>query len=325
METIFRMYRLRHGWDYNMEKDIKKKLAPFLVLTAGILWGTMGIYVRKLNALGFTTIEIVAVRSIVTAILLLVVLFFYNRQMLKIRLKDIWCFIGTGILSIVFFNYCYFKAITMTSLSVAAVLLYTAPAIVMVLSAVLFHEKITMVKIISLLATFAGCIFVTGLVGNAGSLSIGGVLMGLGAGLGYALYSIFSRYALERGYHSLTISYYTFVFACLGALPMADISMIYDACKEEFGMIGFYIIFGLVSTVIPYITYTLGLTAMENSKASIVASVEPVAATVVGILMFHENMTVNNLIGIVLVLGAIVVCNVDFKGAGDRIEKTKNI
>lgn len=45
-----------------------KKTAPFFVLLAGILWGTMGIYVRKLNALGFTTIEIVAVRSIVTAV-----------------------------------------------------------------------------------------------------------------------------------------------------------------------------------------------------------------------------------------------------------------
>lgn len=291
-----------------------KKIAPFLVLLAGILWGMMGIYVRKLNALGFTTIEIVAVRSVVTAVLLLLGLFFYNRQMLKIRIEDIWCFLGTGILSIVFFNFCYFKAITMTSLSVAAVLLYTAPAIVMMLSAILFHEKITTVKIVSLLLTFAGCVFVTGLVGDAGSLSVAGVLVGLGAGLGYALYSIFSRYALERGYHSLTISFYTFLFAAIGALPLADVKMIYGACAEDISMLGFYLVFGLVSTVIPYITYTLGLTAMENSKASIIASVEPVAATVLGVVLFHEKMTVNNLIGVVLVLGAIVICNVDLKG-----------
>lgn len=296
-----------------MNKDIMKKAAPFLVLTAGILWGTMGIYVRRLNNLGFTTIEIVAVRSVITAVLLLVVLFFYNRELLIIRIKDIWCFVGTGIFSIVFFNYCYFKAITMTSLSVAAVLLYTAPAIVMVLSAFLFHEKITLVKVISLIATFAGCVFVTGLVGDAGSLSAGGVLVGLGAGLGYALYSIFSRYALERGYHSLTISFYTFLFAAVGALPLADVSIIYKACEKDFRMLGFYLIFGLVSTVIPYITYTLGLTAMENSKASIIASMEPVAATVLGILVFHEKMTISNLVGIVLVIGAIVVCNVDLK------------
>ena len=294
-----------------------KKLAPFFVLAAGILWGMMGIYVRRLNSLGFTTIEIVTVRSVMTAILLLIVLFFYKKEMLKIRLKDIWCFWGTGICSIVFFNYCYFKAITMTSLSVAAVLLYTAPAIVMILSAVLFHEKITVVKMIALIATFMGCIFVTGLVGNTGTLTASGILMGLGAGLGYALYSIFSRFALERGYHSLTISCYTFVFASIGTLPLADIKVIYGACEKDLGMLGFYLVFAMVSTVIPYILYTLGMTALENSKASIIASVEPVTATLLGVIFFHEKMTIQNLIGIVLVLGAIVICNVNWKKKQD--------
>lgn len=288
-----------------------KKPAPFFVLLAGILWGTMGIYVRRLNALGFTTIEIVAVRSVVTAVLLLCILFFYNKEMLKIRLKDIWCFAGTGILSIVFFNYCYFKAITMTSLSVAAVLLYTAPAIVMVLSAFLFREKITIVKMISLAATFAGCVFVTGLAGGAKSLNVAGILAGLGAGFGYALYSIFSRYAIERGYHSLTISFYTFVFASVGVLPLADINIIYDACVKDFSIAGFYLVFALISTVVPYILYTLGLTGLENSKASIIASIEPVTATVLGLVLFHEKMTIHNVIGILLVLGAIVICNLN--------------
>ena len=288
-----------------------KKPAPFFVLLAGILWGTMGIYVRRLNALGFTTIEIVAVRSVVTAVLLLCILFFYNKEMLKIRLKDIWWFAGTGILSIVFFNYCYFKAITMTSLSVAAVLLYTAPAIVMVLSAFLFREKITIVKMISLAATFAGCVFVTGLAGGAKSLNVAGILAGLGAGFGYALYSIFSRYAIERGYHSLTISFYTFVFASVGVLPLADINIIYDACVKDFSIAGFYLVFALISTVVPYILYTLGLTGLENSKASIIASIEPVTATVLGLVLFHEKMTIHNVIGILLVLGAIVICNLN--------------
>ncbi|MCM1158883.1 MAG: DMT family transporter [Bacteroidales bacterium] len=301
-----------------------KKSAPFFVLLAGILWGTMGIYVRKLNALGFTTIEIVAVRSVVTAVLLLPVLFFYDRKMLRIRLKDIWCFVGTGILSIVFFNYCYFKAITMTSLSVAAVLLYTAPAIVMVLSALLFQEKITGVKLISLAATFAGCVLVTGLAEGGETVSAAGILVGLGAGFGYALYSVFSRYAIERGYHSLTISFYTFVFASAGALPLADVKIIYGACTRNIGILGFYLVFALVSTVAPYILYTLGLAALENSKASIIASIEPVTATVLGIVLFGEKMTVTHFAGVVLVLGAIVLCNIHFRKMNFLIKMNKN-
>ncbi len=286
-----------------------KKLAPLFVLIAGTLWGMMGIYVRRLNELHFTTIEIVAVRSVMTTLLMTIVLAIYNRTLLKIRLRDVWCFVGTGILSIVFFNYCYFKAITLTSLSVAAVLLYTAPAIVMVLSALLFREKITKVKIISLLMTFIGCVFVTGLVGDVGSLNTQGVLVGLGAGLGYALYSIFSRFALQRGYHSLTITFYTFLFACVGALPLANVGMIVEACVDDISMFGFYIVFALVSTVVPYILYTLGLSFMENGKAAIIASVEPVAATIFGMVLFQEKMSWNNLIGIILVLCAISLGN----------------
>ncbi len=290
-----------------------KKLAPLFVLIAGILWGMMGIYVRRFNAFQFTTIEIVAVRAVMTALLMAIALAVYKRELLKVRWKDIWCFVGTGICSIVFFNFCYFKAITLTSLSVAAVLLYTAPAIVMILSTFLFREKVTMVKMIALIATLVGCVFVTGFIGNTETITSEGILMGLGAGLGYALYSIFSRYALQRGYHSLTITFYTFLLASVGSLPLANVRMIWNACVEDSSMLGFYIVFALVSTVVPYILYTLGLTAMENSKASIIASVEPVAATVFGVMLFHEKMTSNHLIGMILVLGAIMICNMDWK------------
>lgn len=293
-----------------MDKNKKNSVvAPLLVLVAGILWGTMGIYVRTLTELKFTTIEIVAVRAVVTALILFVTLFIFKREYLRIRLKDIWCFVGTGILSIVFFNYCYFKAITMTSMSVAAILLYTAPAIVMVLSAIFFRETITKVKVVALIITFIGCVFVTGLIGDVGSLTPMGILVGLGAGFGYALYSIFSRFALERGYHSLTISAYTFLFATIGVLPMADAEKVFGTPVRDVRMAGFYLIFALVSTVIPYFVYTLGLSRMENGQASIIASVEPVAASLIGFLVFDEIITMNGFIGIILVLGAIALCN----------------
>lgn len=286
-----------------------KRIAPFLVLSAGVLWGIIGIFVRRLNAIGFGPMEIVTVRAVTTVLLMLVFLLIYDRNMLKIRLKDVWCFVGTGIFSIVFFTYCYFKAMTMTSLSVAAVLLYTAPAIVMVLSAVLFKERITGIKVLSIIMTITGCVLVTGIVGDTSTLSAGGILVGLGAGFGYALYSIFSRFALERGYHSLTIAFYTFAFSTIGAVPLSDVEVIADACRTDMWTVGFCLLFGLISTVIPYIVYTLGLKEMENSQASIIASIEPVTATLLGILVYHEKMELEHIIGMILVLGAIVICN----------------
>lgn len=287
-----------------------KKLSPFFIFIAGVLWGTMGIFVRRYNDEGMMSMDVVEIRAVVTAVLMLCFLLIYDRTLLKIKWKDLWCFLGTGLLSILFFNFCYFKAMTITSLSVAAVLLYTAPTIVMILSGILFRERFTWVKIAALAATFVGCVFVTGVIGSSDSLSFFGIMVGLGAGLGYALYSIFSRYALERGYHTYTIIFYTFLIAAIGGLPFANIRLIGEVCTSNVSYIIFTVIFGLASTVLPYILYTVGLKQVENGKASIIASVEPVVATLLGIFLFHERLTLNGMIGVVLVLGAIVMCNV---------------
>lgn len=285
-----------------------KKTASLLILAAGILWGSMGLFVRKLDLYGLTSIDIVALRAVVTAAFLFFVLLIFRRSMLRIRLRDLWCFLGTGIASIAFFNFCYFKAITLTSLSAAAVLLYTAPAIVMVLSRFLFGETFTKRKLLALVLTFCGCVLVTGVLTEPGNLSAGGILAGLGAGLGYALYSVFSRFALERGYHSLTITFYTFLIAAAGTVFMADMKSVGRAAADSASMLLFCIAFGVLCTVVPYLTYTLGLQYVQNSRASILASVEPVTATLLGVAVFGERLTVAGAAGVVLVLAALVLC-----------------
>lgn len=280
-----------------------------MIILAGMLWGSMGIFVRKLNAAGLHSMEIVSLRSVVTAVVMGIFLLCYRKEMFRIRIKDIWCFIGTGVFSIVFFNFCYFKTMTLASLSVAAVLLYTAPSFVMVMSFFLFGEKFTKMKVAALLLALAGCVLVTGILSDTQSLTIAGILTGLGAGLGYALYSIFCRYALERGYHTFTILFYTFLLAAIGGIPLTDWKQVADVALFDLSGVGFAIVFALVSTVLPYLLYTAGLQFVENGRASILASIEPVVATVFGVLLFHEKMTLTGLAGMILVLVSIVICN----------------
>ena len=286
-----------------------KKFAPLLILIAGILWGSMGLFVRTLNAQGLASMEIVGLRAAVTAVAMCLFLLIFDRKLFVIRVKDLWCFLGTGICSIVFFNFCYFKAITMTSLSVAAILLYTAPAIVMVLSYFLFKEKLTKRKLLALLMTFVGCVLVTGILSESGSVSAGGILVGLGAGLGYALYSIFSRYALDRGYHSLTITCYTFVVAAVATGCLTDIPRVMKLSFSSVSYGALSLSLGIVCTVAPYLLYTLGLVHVENSLASIIASIEPVTATVLGIILYKEKISLTGILGIGLVIGAMAVCS----------------
>lgn len=163
------------------------------ILAAGILWGTIGLFFNYLTALGLDRFQIMLLRIGIAAICLGIYIFATNKQLFQIDLRDWWMFFGTGICSLMFFNYCYFTCIAMVSLSVAAVLLYTSPMMVMIMSILLFHEKFTAKKGLVILITFIGCVLVTGF--SRSSISLAGIFIGLASGFGYALYSIFSTYA----------------------------------------------------------------------------------------------------------------------------------
>ncbi|MEE0954461.1 MAG: EamA family transporter [Eubacterium sp.] len=290
-----------------------KKTGTIFVLLAGILWGFLGIFARVLNKYGLEAMQVVMVRAAVAAAVLFLILLIRDKSLLRIRLRDLWCFLGTGICSIVFFNYCYFTAVSIMSLAAAAVLLYTAPAIVMVLSVLLFGEKITLRKWIAIACTFAGCLLVTGIVGSSVRLSVGGILVGLGAGIGYALYSIFGRYALNKGYSSFTITFYTFLIAAIvSSVMVGGWSPAVSAIKKGGGPVVLSMLaLGVLSTVLAFLFYTIGLTKMESSYASVVASIEPVTASILGVVLYHEKLSAWTIAGIALVLGAILIVNIN--------------
>ena len=185
----------------------KRVISAACVIFAGVLWGLMGIFVRYFEKIELNSMTIVGIRVSVTAVILGILLLIYDRKLFCIRLRDCWCFIGTGMVSIIMFSFCYFTTMTYTSLSVAAVLLYTEPIMVMLMAAVLFKEKLTIKSGIAAMIAFIGCFFVAGIIGEAQSISAKALITGLLSAFGYGLYSIFGRYALNKSYHPLTIAF----------------------------------------------------------------------------------------------------------------------
>lgn len=289
-----------------------KKISSLLIIISGILWGSMGIFVRQFNNNGLFSMEVSGIRSFGAGLIITVVLFFWKRELLKIKPRDIWIFLGSGLLSVLCFNYCYFRTISLTSMTIAAVLLYTSPIIVMVLAILIFKESLTLAKILALCISFAGCVLVSGVIGGQTILTTEGLLMGLGSGLAYALYTIFSRFGLERGYHPLTIVAYTFIIAGLGILPICDTGKIIRVIGSDYKMLLMAATFAVISTVLPYFLYTIALSHTESGKAAIMASTEPVAAAIFGVLLYHEKMTANVLAGIICVLISVLILNIRF-------------
>ena len=99
--------------------------ATACVLGAGVLWGCISLFVRALDAAGLSSMEISDVRMVVGTLGMLLVLLVLDPSKLRIRLRDLWLFIGTGVVSVTLFNVCYFTCISLSEASIAVVLLYT--------------------------------------------------------------------------------------------------------------------------------------------------------------------------------------------------------
>lgn len=278
------------------------------VIAAGVLWGIISIFIKGMNAGKISPLQIVQLRTIIASAILALYLFFTDKKMLCFRLKDIWMFIGTGVISLTFFSLCYFQTIIESGASVAVILLYTSPIFVILLSLALFRERITAVKLIALVMTFAGCILVSGLGRDSGGITVKGFIVGLGSGLGYALYSIFSRYALKK-YHVLTIIFYTFLFSGISIIPVSGIALAGGLLQPHILLYGAGI--AVFCTVLPYLFYTYGMTKLETGKAAILVTVEPLVGTLVGCCLYGEPMTVLKALGILLTFGAVILLGTD--------------
>lgn len=277
------------------------------IILGAALWGTIGWYVKKLYTYGFTPMEVVTLRVWSAAIILTIYLLITSPEKLKLTSRhDIKYFIGTGVFSIIFFNYCMFTAISLSSIPVATALLYTAPAFVTILSYFLFKEALTKLKIIALFITLIGTALVVGLIPiNLETFHMASILFGLGSGIGYAFYSIISKYALKK-YTSLSVTSFTFIVAAVTLLPFfpyqAKAHLLIDPTVlfYAFGL-------GFLPTAFAYIIYTYGLNKTEASKASILTTIEPFVATLIGIFIFHEAFSPTQMFGMVCIIGAVIL------------------
>lgn len=278
------------------------------IMLAGMFWGMISLFSTPLKNVGVSPGTIVAIRMIGGAIVLIAVFAVKNANYLKIKLKDVWLFIGTGVISTGLFNYCYFTALELTSTAVAVVLLYTSPLFVIVMSAIFFKEKITKIKVVSLIMTMLGCVCVTGLIGAKLNGNVFGIIAGLGSGFFYSLYSIFGRIALKK-YNSVTVTIYTFVFAAIASLFMADFSE-FGYLIADYRMALDAVLFVIISTVTPFMLYTKGLSKTEAGTAAILVTIEPVVGVIVGFFVFGESTEITKIIGIFLIIGASIVLNI---------------
>ncbi len=284
---------------------MKKTISYLYVILGAACWGFIGLFNRMLGEAGVSVWNRVFIRNFISLVLLTVVFALFHRQVFRIKLKHLPIFLCSGLISILLLSLVYFQCQTMCSLSVAAVLLYLAPSFVVLISAVLWKTPLTRRKIIALVVSLLGCVMVSGMLGGEMTASWTGIALGVASGMCYASYTVFAHYGLAH-YESYTMIYWTFLVAGLGSVFFADFSALPAVFQQPKGIVGVLGVV-IVATVLPYIFYTRGLEGVESGRASIITNIEPVVETLVGILVFHEALTIWTVLGISCVFGCVIL------------------
>ena len=278
----------------------------FEIFTAGLLWGGVGIFVNKLLSLGADE-NLISILRMSSAFLIMFMAgcFKFGKNILIRDKKILFTCILFGIICHGLFNICYSNSIKLNGMGIACVLMYSAPVFTALGSLIIFHEKFSGLKIISLIINISGCIL-TAAGGNIlnlnSSVNIRGLIYGLGSGFCYGMAEVIGRIAGEK-INILLVSLYSYfagmIFLLIFTRPEFKIN-------SEILLTGF--LYGLIPTCLAYLFYYSGLKKIKNtSQVPVIASVEPVTALILGYALYYENIGAVNIFGVILVFISILL------------------
>ena len=301
------MNRIKNSFETIYSEEAKGYIMVFF---AGILWGTIGIFSNLMSGIGVSPSITSFMRLFMGSIIILpIVLGVGGYKILKIDKESFFHCLLLGVFSQALFNYCYNTAIVKVGVSTAAVLLYTSPIFVCIMSVIFFKEDMVKRKIVALILNICGCfLVVTG--GNISTLDISflGVFLGVSSGFLYSLVTIIGKIASDK-VHPFVIVFYSFLFGWISlGIIVKPLEQIAAHSSTEFWLYSFG--FGLIPTVGSYLLYMGGLSKdLEISRVPVIASVETVAASLIGVFIFKENLGIVNTLGIVILILSIAIMN----------------
>ena len=287
-------------------QDAEKIKGYLFIGAAAFLWGMIGPFARLAFSEGILPMEVAFWRAVLAWI------FFGSHAVvlcqIRMRSKDFPALLVFALTGVALFYGSYQLAVKSGGAALASVLLYTAPAWVVVMARIFFREALTPVKLGALVLTLAGVVGVSlGAEGGGGPglpVSVGAIAAGLTAGFCYSLYYIFGKYFSDH-YSSPNLFFYMLPIGAVCLLPLVEFSHKTPTAWAALICIAFFSTYGA------YYCYYIGLKNMEASRASITATLEPVVAAVVAYFWWGETFTLLGYIGSALILAAVILVVLD--------------
>ena len=269
--------------------------APVLILLAAVLWGLLGILGKQAQAAGVSPLEVAFWRAALGGALVAAHAA-VTRAPLP-RGADLGWTVAFGVVGVSVFYGAYQLAVQAGGASLASVLLYTAPAFVALLGWAFLREKLGWREALAVLGTLAGIALIS--LGGGQGVTVSGpaLAFGLAAGFTYSLYYLYGKAFFGR-YAPASLYAVALPVGALGLLPLVGFS------AKTPGAWGSLVGMAVFSTYLAYLAYSAGLQRLSATRASVIASLEPVVAALLAALLFGERLAPLALLGAALVIGA---------------------
>jgi len=277
-----------------------------LVLVAATLWATIGVFYKLLiDNYGLTPLAAATLRGALGGLILLAALVVL-RVDLRVPRADWGWFLAYGVFGVALFFVCYVNAIHLTGVTVAAVLMYTSPAWVALISSRWMGERLGVSGMVALLLSLLGAALVARVYNPALlRLNLPGVLFGLAAGFTYGLYSVFNKLLVRRNR--------PWVVQVYGLLIGAGVLLLFVPRGESArgfaspDVIVILLGMAILPTLLASLAFAIGVQWVPVSVAAIVAMFEPVAAAFFGYVFFGERLDPGQWLGTACILAAVLL------------------
>ncbi|MEW5932497.1 MAG: EamA family transporter [Bacillota bacterium] len=286
------------------------------LLMGGITWGTTGLFVRALAARGWHPLDIAVARTTCSLILLIAGVALTRPRLLGVRRSDLRYFLLSGFSGPGTSQPMFILTVAGAPLAVAVLLNYTAPLFVALLARLFLREKLSPPRVIALALSIAGLGLVTGVLpdGTLTTCSIKplALLTGLGSGFFYAVNLLVLR-RLSGTYSPATVQ----IWGPLLGLPLLLLFRLLLAPAVAPALTGAtggaILLMSLGPGLAAFLLVTFGLRRVEAAPASILLTVEPLVAALLGWLVLGEHLTLTQGTGMLVVLAAICLVSLERK------------
>ncbi|MBW1787868.1 MAG: EamA family transporter, partial [Deltaproteobacteria bacterium] len=276
---------------------------------AAVMWASSGTAGKALFAVGMTPFALVQIRVTLSAALLAITFLLGFRQLFRIRRADIGYFLLLGGVAMAMVQITYFFAISKIQVAAAIFLQYLSPLIVTLFSVCFWKERLTPAKMLALGLSIMGSYLVVGGYSMQLLRMNGlGILSGLTSALFFAAYTLIGERGMHR-YPPWTVIFYAFLFA---ALTWHVIYPPFHYLRAGYDLRTWIplVYISVAGTLIPFGLFFMAVNYIRSTRASITATLEPIAAGGMAYLFLGETLGWLQMVGGTMVIGAIVLLQI---------------